>query len=101
MFGMDPGGQTVPEDTLPNKGVLKLHSGLRKAESSVLVHAHTGRIGLTGFLYNHKVPGIESAKSRCGAGEETPLHTVWPSTAQTKLSAASTSGQTGESIIGS
>jgi hypothetical protein len=40
------GHQIVPEDTLPNRGALKLHSGLRKAESSVLVQARTGRIGL-------------------------------------------------------
>jgi hypothetical protein len=71
----DPGHrQTVPEDTPPNKGVLKLYAGLRKAESSVLVQASTGRIGLAKFLYNRKVPGILSAQCRCGAGEETPRH---------------------------
>ena len=65
----DPGGrQTVPEDTLPNKVALKLHSRLRKAESSVLVQARTGRIGLARFLFNHKVPGVESAKCRCWGG---------------------------------
>jgi hypothetical protein len=51
-------------------GVLKLHTGLREAESSVLVQTRTSRMGLAKFLYNHKVPGIESAKCRCGAGEE-------------------------------
>ena len=71
--GTDPGG-TVPEDTPPNRAVLKLHSGLRKAESSVVVQARTGRIGLAKFLYNCKVPGIVSAQCRCGAGEETPRH---------------------------
>ena len=73
--GTDPRGrQTVPGDTLLNKGALKLHSRLRKAESSVLVQARTGRIGLARFLFNHKESGIESAKCRCRAGEETPLH---------------------------
>ena len=53
--GTDSGGhQIVPEDTLPNKGTLKLHSGLRKAESSVLVQARTGRIGLARFLSTTK-----------------------------------------------
>jgi len=41
------------------------------------VQARTGRIGLARFLYNHKVSGIESAKCRCGAGEETPRHMVY------------------------
>ena len=54
--GTDPGGrQAVTEDTPPNRAVLKLHSGLRKAESSVLVQARTGRIGLAKFLYSRKV----------------------------------------------
>jgi hypothetical protein len=43
------GHQTVPEGAPPNKGVLKIQSGLRKAESSVLVLTHTGRIGLVKF----------------------------------------------------
>ena len=54
--GTAPGGrQAVTEDTPPNRAVLKLHSGLRKAESSVLVQARTGRIGLAKFLYSRKV----------------------------------------------
>ena len=69
----DPGG-TVPEYTPPKKAVLKLHSGLRKAESSVLVQARTGRIGLAKFLYNCKVPGILSTQCRFRAGEETPRY---------------------------
>jgi hypothetical protein len=50
--GTDPGNQAVPvpEDTPPNKAVLKLHLGLQKAESSVLVQARTARIGLAKFL---------------------------------------------------
>ena len=60
--------------TPPNRAVLKLHSGLRKAESSVPVQARTGRIGLAKFLYSRKVPGILSAQCRCRAGEETPRH---------------------------
>jgi hypothetical protein len=66
--------RAIPEVAPLNKAVLKLHSGLRKAESSVLVQAQTGRIGLAKFLYNRKVPGILSAQCRCGAGEETPRH---------------------------
>jgi hypothetical protein len=70
----DPGSRAVPEDTPPSRGVLKLHLGLRKAESSILVQARTGRIGLAKFLYNRKVPGVLSAQCRCRNGEETPRH---------------------------
>jgi hypothetical protein len=59
--GTDPGSKAILEDTPPNEAVLKLHSGLRKAESSVLVQARTGRIGLAKFLYNRKVPGVLTA----------------------------------------
>lgn len=77
--GTDPGtrrrSHAIPEDTPPNQAVLELHSGLQKAESSVLVQARTGRIGLAKFfLYNHKAPGILSAQCRCRAGEKTPRH---------------------------
>jgi hypothetical protein len=72
--GTDPGSRAVPEDTPPSRGVLKLHSRLRKAENSVLVQARTGRIRLAKFLYNRKVPGVLTAQCRCGAGEETPPH---------------------------
>jgi len=68
--GTNPGGQAIPEDTPPNKAVLKL----QKAESSVLSQARTGRIGLARFLYNRKVPGIQSAQRRRRAREETPHH---------------------------
>ena len=36
-LGTDLGSRAVLEDTPPNKAVLKLHLGLQKAESSVLV----------------------------------------------------------------
>jgi hypothetical protein len=43
------------EDTPSNKGVLKFHSRLQKAEISVLAQARTGHIRLAKFLYNRKV----------------------------------------------
>jgi hypothetical protein len=72
--GTDPGSRTIPEDTPPNKAVLKLHLGLQKAESLVLVQAQIGWIGLAKFLYNRKVPGIQSVQCRCRTREETPRH---------------------------
>jgi hypothetical protein len=65
---------TVRKETSPNRAVLKLHVGLRKAESSVLVQASTGRIGVAKFLYNRRVPGVLSAQCSCEAGEEPPRH---------------------------
>jgi hypothetical protein len=73
--GTDPGNSgVIPVDAAPNRQVLKMHSRLQKAESAVLVQARTGCIGLARFLYSRKVPGVQSAKCRCGAGDETPRH---------------------------
>jgi hypothetical protein len=75
--GTDPGGQRiVVEDTAPDKRVLQLHAGLRKAESAILIQACTGKIGLAKFLYTRKVPGVVSAQCGCGRGEETARHMV-------------------------
>lgn len=73
--GTDPGDNSVvPEDPPPSKQVLKLHVGLKKAESSMLVQARTGRVGLAKYLYSRKVPRILTAQCRCEAGEETVHH---------------------------
>ena len=41
-----------------SRAMLKLYSGLQKAESSVLVQACRDRIGLARFLYNRRVPRV-------------------------------------------
>lgn len=74
--GTDPGGGQVGLDPAPTAQVLSLHKSLQKAESALLVQARTGKIGLGKFLYNRKVPGLETAQCRCGAGFETPRHIV-------------------------
>jgi hypothetical protein len=43
-------------------------------ESSVLVQARTGRIGLAHFLNKARVPGYETPACRCGLGDETAEH---------------------------
>ena len=58
----------------PDRSSLKLYSQLRKAKSSVLFQARTGRIGLRRFLALARVPGIESAECLCGKGKETTEH---------------------------
>ena len=60
----------------PNLAVLKLHQGLHKAESSVLIQARTEKIGFAQFLYQHKVPGITTNQCTCGTGPETVQHVV-------------------------
>ena len=58
----------------PDKHVLKLHKGLHKAESSILVQARTGKIGLRDFLFKRRVPGFDSPWCVCGQGRETVRH---------------------------
>ena len=58
----------------PSARRLKLHEQLKKAESSVLVQARTGRIGLAHFLNKARVPGYETPACRCGLGDETAEH---------------------------
>jgi hypothetical protein len=84
-LGTDLGGtQVVLEDPPPDKQVLKLHTGLKKAESLMLVQACTGRIGLAKFLYERKVSGIQTAQCCCGAGEETVRHMALYCTEETE-----------------
>jgi hypothetical protein len=62
----------VPEDTEPTTRVLALHKHLRKAESSVLVQARTGKIGFAKFLCDRRVPGYAIGQCLCGHGLENP-----------------------------
>jgi hypothetical protein len=66
----------IPEDNPPNRKILYLHKNLRKAESSILVQARTGKIGLNKFLYQRRVPEYVSAQCQCQGGEETVRHLV-------------------------
>ena len=59
---------------MPSASRLKLHKQLKKAESSVLVQARIGRIGLAHFLNKARVPGYETPACRCGLGDETAEH---------------------------
>ena len=59
----------------PTQGSLKLYSKLKKAESSVLFQARTGRIGLRRFLASVRVPGV-SEECLCEQGKETAEHVL-------------------------
>jgi hypothetical protein len=60
----------------PFQSCLKLYSQLKKAESSALFQAKTGRIGLRRFLAFLGVPGIKSKKCLCKKGKETAEHVL-------------------------
>lgn len=60
----------------PSKNIFSAHSQLKKAESSVLIQARTGRIGLRQFLFKAKVSGVDSADCSCGKGVETAEHLI-------------------------
>jgi hypothetical protein len=60
----------------PTPEVLKLHNGLRKAESAVLIQIRTGRTRLAFFLYKVGVPEYISGQCLYGEGRETPRHVI-------------------------
>jgi hypothetical protein len=55
---------------------LRLHSNLTKAESSLLIQARTGKIGLKAFLFQRQVPGVVSPRCPCNGEKETVYHLV-------------------------
>lgn len=63
-----------PADEPPAKERLKLHDGLQKAESSLLVQMRTGKIGLRAFLFERRVPDVMTPVCACGDGRETARH---------------------------
>ena len=54
----------------------ELHIGLKKAESSMLTQACTGKIGLRAFLFGVNVPMATTPMCLCGIGEETVYHLI-------------------------
>jgi len=68
--------RVIPQNTEPTARVLQLHKNLYKAESSVLIQARTGCIGLNQFLYKRKVLGIASPNCTCSPNAETARHLV-------------------------
>ena len=69
---------TQPADDNPqfSDKTLRVHSCLTKAESSLLVQARTGAIGLRDFLFKIGVRGFATPYCDCGTGRETVEHLV-------------------------
>ena len=58
----------------PRRGTIKLHCGLSKELSSLVVQMRTGKIGLREFLFHRRVPGIEDGRCECRQGNQTVKH---------------------------
>ena len=60
----------------PTEKVLRLHEGLSKRESALLVQMRTEKIGLNDFLFSRRVPGITSPRCECGERRQTVVHVL-------------------------
>jgi len=67
---------SLAKDGRPRPNNIKLYSKLKKAESSAVFQARTGRIGLRHFLAKARVPEISSPECSCGYGLETAAHVL-------------------------
>jgi hypothetical protein len=68
------GRTTYRHTPTPTKKVLRLHEGLTKRESALLVQLRTEKIGLNDFLFNRSVPDVTSPRCDCGARRQTVAH---------------------------
>jgi hypothetical protein len=58
----------------PGTDVLKLHEGLRKAESWLAIQLKTGTNGLDAFLFQARVLSVPSPLCSCGRGRQMAKH---------------------------
>ena len=58
----------------PTKKILKIHKGLRKAVSALIVQMRTEKVGLRKFLHSRKVPGFDSPECPCRRGMQSAKH---------------------------
>ena len=65
-----------PPELLFTDKALQKHQDLTKAQSSLLVQARTGTIGLRGFLFQQGVPDHPTPYCSCGESWETVEHLV-------------------------
>ena len=60
----------------PGHKILRLHQGLRKWQSALLIQMRTEKIGLRDFLWKRKVPGFDDPECECGQGRQTVDHVL-------------------------
>ena len=68
------GRATYRHTPTPTKKILRLHKGLTKQESALLVQLRTEKIGLNDFLFARRVPDVTSPRCDCGARRQTVAH---------------------------
>lgn len=62
------------EPIFSGQATARLHHGLNKYESSMLIQLRTGRLGLRQFLFERHVPEVATPLCRCGLAPETAEH---------------------------
>ncbi|EDN05845.1 predicted protein [Histoplasma mississippiense (nom. inval.)] len=60
----------------PDKKILKWHTGLRKARSTIIIQLRSGKTGLAAFLNRCKVPEFPTPRCPCGYEWETVEHVL-------------------------
>ena len=60
----------------PSTAVLKIHNGVERWLSALVVQMRTQKLGLNDFLYHFRVPGIESPHCPCVYGNQTVRHVL-------------------------
>ena len=58
------------------KKALQKHRDLKKHKSSLLTQIRTGKVGLQAFLFQQRVPEVNTPLCRCSITGETPAYIV-------------------------
>ena len=59
---------------LLSKQIIRIHRGLQREASSVLIQIRTEKVGLRAYLFDRYVPGIDDARCECGSRRQTARH---------------------------
>jgi len=68
------GRSTYKYTPKPTDKILRLHRGLKKWQSALLIQMRTEKIGLRDHLWKRRVPGYNSPGCDCGEGRQTVGH---------------------------
>ena len=72
---METRGRTTFKHTpCPTHNILRIHHGLKKWQSAILIQMRTEKIGIKDFLWKMKVPGYDDPRCDCGEGRQTVGH---------------------------